>query len=446
MEFTSGNERPHQPVRIYKKHIGRCGEHADISAATSRSALIPCTSILAISGDHTWNEFWDESWVHWEPVNNSLDNPLVYENGWGWSFGSVFEIRSDGWLSSVTGTYSDGSATITIYALDSQGNPIDGAEVLLAVLCDPYIYIDNYGLTDNEGKFCFTVGEGRHYYARIDTDIGSSPPNPNQVYSVVSNTVNGQDYTYSLSVSGTMPSLGWTSIDVPEDDVDDYRLEVDFTVPSQIVSGLSLMDDLNSSTLYKKEETGGIDYVMTDELNFIWFLMNIQFECFNILLNADQGNFDFDVPVGSDWYCNYSNLLHLNNLQYVDGVARLYSYVPTSVDDHSVCGSSDMLLMNSPNPFNGSTTISYFGTTRLHSASPWQANSHELSRIKIYNVKGQLVKQLRFNPPTEGSDLGFSTVWDGKDHSGKKVSPGIYFYKMCADGVDKEFNKLLLIR
>jgi len=138
--------------------------------------------------------------------------------------------------------------------------------------------------------------------------------------------------------------------------------------------------------------------------------------------------------------------LHLNNLQYVDGVARLYSYVPTSVDDHSVCGSSDMLLMNSPNPFNGSTTISYFGTTRLHSASPWQANSHELSRIKIYNVKGQLVKQLRFNPPTEGSDLGFSTVWDGKDHSGKKVSPGIYFYKMCADGVDKEFNKLLLIR
>ncbi len=420
MEFTSGNERPHQPVRIYKKHIGRCGEHADISAATSRSALIPCTSILAISGDHTWNEFWDESWVHWEPVNNSLDNPLVYENGWGWSFGSVFEIRSDGWLSSVTGTYSDGSATITIYALDSQGNPIDGAEVLLAVGVGSSIYVDNYGLTDNEGKYTFIVGEGKHYYARIDTDIGSYPTAANTVESVVSNTVNGQNYTYSFSVSGTMPSLGWTSIDVPEDDVDDYLMSVEFTVPFQIVSGLSLMDDLNSSTLYKKEETGGIDYVMTDELNFIWFLINIQFECFNMFLNTDQGNVDFDVPVGSDWYCNYSNLLHLNNLQYVDGIARLYSYVPTSVDDPSVGGSSDMLLMNSPNPFTGSTVISYYGTV----------NSHELSHIEIYNVKGQLVRELL--PFAPSPSLPVSVTWDGKDQNGKKVSPGIYFYHLSA--------------
>ncbi len=55
MSFTSNNERPHQPVRIYRKHIGRCGEHADLTAAVCRSALIPCTSILAISKDHTWN-------------------------------------------------------------------------------------------------------------------------------------------------------------------------------------------------------------------------------------------------------------------------------------------------------------------------------------------------------------------------------------------------------
>ncbi len=420
MQFTSNYERPHQPVRIYKKHIGRCGEHADISAATSRSALIPCTSILAISGDHTWNEFWDESWVHWEPVNSSLDNPLVYENGWGWNFGSVFEIRSDGWLSSVTDTYSDGSSTITIYALDSQGNPIDGAEVLLAVGSGSSIYVDNYGLTDNEGKYTFIVGEGKHYYARIDTDIGSFPTAPNTVESVVSNTVNGQDYTFSMTVSGTMPALDYIATDVPEDTIDDYLMSVEFTVPFQIVSGLSLMDDLNSSTLYKKEETGGIDYVMTDEFNFIWFLMNIQFECFNMLLNADQGNVDFDVPVGSDWYCNCSNLLHLNNLQYVDGFARLYSYVPTSVDDPNVSGSSDMLLMNSPNPFNGSTTISYNATPNLH----------ELAQIKIYNIKGQLVREFLNVAPSPS--LPVSVTWDGKDSSGKKVSPGIYFYHLSA--------------
>nr|HPR18334.1 transglutaminase-like domain-containing protein [Candidatus Cloacimonadota bacterium] len=116
MEFTSNSERPHQPVRIYRKHIGRCGEHADLTSAATRSALIPCTSILSYSGDHTWNEFWDEEWLQWEPVNGYYNNPLVYENGWGKVFGSVFEIRSDGLLTPVTERYSEGIATITIYA------------------------------------------------------------------------------------------------------------------------------------------------------------------------------------------------------------------------------------------------------------------------------------------------------------------------------------------
>ena len=436
MSFTSGYERPHQPVRILRKHIGRCGEYADLTAAASRAALIPCTSILAISHDHTWNEFWEEGWVSWEPVNNMLDTPLTYENGWGWSFGSVFEIRSDGWISSVSGTYSDGSATITIYALDSQGNPIDGAEVLLAVLSDPYIYWDNYGLTDNEGKFCFTVGEGRHYYARIDTDIGSSPPNPNQVYSVVNNTVNGQNYTYSLSVSGTMPSLDWTSIDVPEDDVDDYRLEIDFTVPSQIVSGPILMDDVSSSSeLYNKENGGIIDYFMTDETNFTWYLIENPFECFNLLPATQQGALTFDIPIYSDWYCIFSNDRHLNNLQNVYGSAKLYSYEETGIDEPQVEQTSFSLLQNYPNPFNPDK----IGTTISFSAT----DPHGLSQIRIYNVKGQLVKN--FELRTLNSELN-SVVWDGTGMNGNKLPAGIYFYRLISNDFVSETKKIVLIR
>jgi len=36
MSFTSEGERPHQPIRIYDKHIGRCGEYADFTAAATR--------------------------------------------------------------------------------------------------------------------------------------------------------------------------------------------------------------------------------------------------------------------------------------------------------------------------------------------------------------------------------------------------------------------------
>jgi len=108
-------------------------------------------------------------------------------------------------------------------------------------------------------------------------------------------------------------------------------------------------------------------------------------------------------------------MLHLNNLQYVDGIARLYSYVPTSVDDPNVSGSSNMLLTNSPNPFNVSTTISYYGT----------ANSHELLQIKIYNVKGQLVKKLGLNLPL--TDWILDLVRYGTEKTKmKKVSPALF--------------------
>ncbi|MCK4653188.1 MAG: transglutaminase domain-containing protein, partial [Candidatus Cloacimonetes bacterium] len=180
MSFTSNYERPHQPVRIYRKHIGRCGEHADLTAAACRSALIPCTSILAISSDHTWNEFWDEEWIHWEPVNNSINDPLVYESGNPHRFASVFEIKSNGYLTPVTATYSEETATIIIYALDNNGDPIDGAKITLKVPG-----WDNWGYTDNEGKYTFIVGEGRTYYARMDSEIGNDPINTSQVYEIV---------------------------------------------------------------------------------------------------------------------------------------------------------------------------------------------------------------------------------------------------------------------
>ena len=398
MEFTSDSERPHQPVRILRKHIGRCGELADLTAAASRAALIPCTSIFAISHDHTWNEFWEEGWVHWEPVNNYIDNPLSYENGWGWSFGSVFEIRSDGWISSVTGTYSDGSATITIYALDSQGNPIDGAEVILAVLCDPYIFTDNYGLTDNEGKYCFTVGEGRHYYARVDTDIGSSPPNPNQVYSVVNNTVNGQNYTYSLSVSGTMPS--------------------------QIVSGPILMDDVSSSSqLYKKENDGIIDYFMTDDINYIWYLVGNPFDCFHLFSTVDQGFVTFDIPSYSDWYCVFANNCRLNNLQNICSSAKLYYYEPVAVDEQANEQNSFSLLQNYPNPFNGSTTIEYAIKGK---------QKDDPVEIRIYNIVGQLVETIE-------ARNGIA-VWYVDN-----LPTGIYLYKLNTENYN-EVKKMLLIR
>jgi hypothetical protein len=70
---------------------------------------------------------------------------------------------------------------------------------------------------------------------------------------------------------------------------------------------------------------------------------------------------------------------------------------------------------NYPNPFNPVTNISF----SLKENSP--------VTIDIYNVKGQLVKQL----VNEAMQAGNHTVvWNGKDQNNKSVSSGVYFYRM----------------
>jgi len=91
-------------------------------------------------------------------------------------------------------------------------------------------------------------------------------------------------------------------------------------------------------------------------------------------------------------------------------------------------------LNNFPNPFSRSTTISFYGTTNLQ----------KCSQINIYNVRGQLVRELRLSPSSL-SPL-YSVTWDGKNQSEEAVKPGIYFYKLVIDGTTKDVEKCLLVR
>lgn len=92
-------------------------------------------------------------------------------------------------------------------------------------------------------------------------------------------------------------------------------------------------------------------------------------------------------------------------------------------------------LYNYPNPFNPETTI-YFETT----------NSHELSLIEIYNLKGQKVKKLEISPESIREKLGINNVvWNGTDDNDQPVSSGIYFYKLIS-GDHQQINKMLLLK
>jgi hypothetical protein len=88
------------------------------------------------------------------------------------------------------------------------------------------------------------------------------------------------------------------------------------------------------------------------------------------------------------------------------------------------------LGQNFPNPAAASTEIR-FEVARTSAVS-----------IKVYNAMGQLVRTLedkRFQPGR------YSTHWDGTNSDGRRVSSGVYFYKMDA-GKFAATKKMLLVK
>ena len=89
-------------------------------------------------------------------------------------------------------------------------------------------------------------------------------------------------------------------------------------------------------------------------------------------------------------------------------------------------------LTNHPNPFTGETTISFSLTTNLH----------ENTRIEIFNIKGQLVKQLVVNPESVRDGLGNQQIiWNAN-----KFANGVYFYKLVVDGKAIDTKKMILLK
>ena len=188
MVFTSDNERPVQPVRIYVKGQGRCGEYQDMRSAAARAALIPVIATSNPAEDHVWNEFWDLGWHHWDGM---IDNPHAYEKGWGKTLSSVWNSRGDGYAWSVTSRYSE-TAVFDIIVDDSSFMPVDGAEVSVYTenFYQPEIRSETFGsVTDSNGRVSIELGDLRNYWGRADTsDLGSDPTNPISQHEMAMNT------------------------------------------------------------------------------------------------------------------------------------------------------------------------------------------------------------------------------------------------------------------
>ena len=110
----------------------------------------------------------------------------------------------------------------------------------------------------------------------------------------------------------------------------------------------------------------------------------------------------------------------------------------TEADD--IITSAIKLFQNIPNPFNPSTTISFELNTE----------TTEDTELVIYNLKGQRIRQFSIFPEQSQTPYGAgngqsSIIWDGTDENGKKVTSGIYLYKLTS-GAYSETRKALMLK
>lgn len=134
------------------------------------------------------------------------------------------------------------------------------------------------------------------------------------------------------------------------------------------------------------------------------------------------------------WYNNKPDLEHADTVFVTmpDEMSNIDFYLPTAVeteDEITRRPTEFELYQNYPNPFNPGTEIEY----TLH--KPAQVS------LQIYNLLGQKVKTLVNEYQPFGSH---HIVWDGKNEQGKKVSSGVYFYRLEVNEISETKRMVLL--
>lgn len=92
--------------------------------------------------------------------------------------------------------------------------------------------------------------------------------------------------------------------------------------------------------------------------------------------------------------------------------------------------SKDVAFVAFPNPFNPSTQI--------HFTMPIEGEV----RLRIYNLQGQMVRELLHEQRSTGAH---TVVWDGQDGANRAVASGVYFMRL-ETGKSVKISKLTLVK
>jgi len=177
------------------------------------------------------------------------------------------------------------------------------------------------------------------------------------------------------------------------------------------------------------DDDGDIDVVAASINNDkVSWLENDGFEDFteHIITNSLDGAGDV-VAVDLD---QDGDMDILASGQYTNRVVWFEAEILSHTED-DIIFPENLLLQNYPNPFNPDTIISF---------SVKQKSS--FVTLNIYNIKGQLIRELANTQLPAGKQF---ILWDGADNIGNPMPSGVYLYQLNIQGQKSRIKKCLLM-
>ena len=138
--YEAMGDRPGQPNIISHEHNGYCGELQRIAVAAQRACLVASIGACNIAEDHVWREFYERGWHQndnwWTDSGGNVDQPDIYQYGWGKYMSAVYGWNGDDSIYDLTSTYihPEDRTTVKFVVKDSFLKPVDGARVAATVV------------------------------------------------------------------------------------------------------------------------------------------------------------------------------------------------------------------------------------------------------------------------------------------------------------------------
>ncbi|MBN1770149.1 MAG: hypothetical protein JXB32_02715 [Deltaproteobacteria bacterium] len=279
------------PQEIAYDHFGNCGELQDMWTGGGRASLIAVWNVGTLGDDHMWNEVWQgEQWipvqVDWSDNDTRLENwGVAYDadTGGGKTISGMDAFRGDGLSVAALGRYAHTTlddhlwndyshhVTLEAHVEDADGNPVDGALVLIAA---PSIYdassltIAAWRHTGPDGVARVVVGEANDYYVQITSALGDFPDSEHvEDWVTEEEAVPDATFSRSFTLDGRLPLVAAAAV-APPAGAALVRLAGEVAVTREILRGTSAAFD---RTFHEPFDSGDVQVELLTEDQYLQY-------------------------------------------------------------------------------------------------------------------------------------------------------------------------------